>query len=300
MNKFLRYIFFLLTSLVVMMCILDYTYTYIYKNGTPRNKISYLLNQKEKQIDYVFIGSSRVDNHIDADVIESITGKKALNLGIQGGKVDDFLVLLQLLELQNIKTEYVFIQMDYVYNLGGNSEFLMSRMIPFTGDDKIRKIIRERDPDYFYINNIPFYRYLKYDFILGFREIVSLLGKNPVDISLENGYFPKYGNSGEKLELYLPDKIIRENEKVNSINDFALDHNIKVVYFMAPVCSGTINLEYTNKLKEKLPNFLDYSRKFMGQDRYFFNCAHLNDRGAKEFSKIIANDIQQSDFKLKE
>ncbi len=156
MKKFSIYISILLVSIFVILIGLDSIYTYVFKNGTPRNKLAYLMSIENKKIDYVFIGSSRVDNTVDAEVIEDITGKTALNLGVQGGKIDDFFMLLQLLKKQNVQTEVIFIQIDYVFNMEGNSEILKSNLMPYIEESFLSDYIKERSSDYFFFKKRSF------------------------------------------------------------------------------------------------------------------------------------------------
>lgn len=294
MRKFGFYILALLIMVVILMFFLDKIYTYSYTHGIPRNKVSYVLSLDRDTINYVFLGSSRVDNFIDAGVIESETKKKALNLGIQGAKIYDYYLMLQLLQQQKINIDSVFIQVDYVFNMEGDSEILKSFLMPFIESKTISSFIKERDPDYWKLKYIPFYRYLVYDYKLGFREFFSTAINKPSKTNFENGYFPKFGNSGEKMGLALPPRIKESNKGINAINEFAEKNNIKIVYFIAPVCSGTKNLDYSKKLQNKLSPFLDFSSIFLEHDEYFFNCGHLNDKGAQKFSKIMTDTITSS------
>ncbi|MDO9509771.1 MAG: hypothetical protein Q7J14_00620 [Candidatus Magasanikbacteria bacterium] len=269
---------------------MDLLYTNTYTKGLPRNKVSYVLSMKDTSIDYIFLGSSRVDNNIDASVIESITGKKALNLGIQAAKLNDLFFMLKLLKKQNINTEIVFIQVDYIYNMDGNSEILKSYLMPYMEDVVISSYIKVRDSNYYKLKYIPFYRYLVYDFKLGFREHFNTFINKKTKLNLANGYDAKYGRVGSKLQASLPKTINKENKTIEAINKFSKENNIKVVYFMAPFCFNTENKYFSKKLKQKIPGLLDYSQLFK-EDNYFYNCSHLNDLGAKEFSKRLALDL---------
>lgn len=290
MKKFFTYIFSMFFIIILMLFLLDYLYTSVYAKSIPRNKISYIRSLNEEFIDYVFLGSSRVHNTIDSDVIESITGKKVINLGIQGAKIDDYLLMLKLLNNQKIKVKTVFIQIDYVFNNEGTSMISKSYLMPYIRDSLISSHIKERDLDYYKLKFIPFYRYLVYDYKLGFREFFnSIIGKKP-KFNLENGYNPLFGSINTNLKSSLPDYIKKDNKIILEINKFAKELNIEVSYFMAPFCFNTANKDFSSKLKEKIPNLIDYSQLFL-EDTYFFNCSHLNDKGAKEFSKRVAFDI---------
>lgn len=294
MKRFLRYIVLLCVLVLFCMYFLDALYTYKYNYGKPRNKASYIMQHSEDEIDYIFIGSSRVENTINADIISTITNKSTINLGFQGASIDDYYIILKLLQERGIKFEKVFIQIDYVYNLTGNSEILKSYLMPYIGDDFVYQIIKERDSEHFLLKSLPFYRYLKYDYKIGFREFFNLaIGRKP-KYDLENGYFPLYGSSGKELKYSLPLMIKKENESINKINLFAEMNNIEIIYFMAPNCPNTTNQNFSKKLREKLPNFSDYSRLFPYQNEYFYDCGHLNDKGATKFSELVAKEIKET------
>ena len=294
MRQFGYYIVALLFVVLALMASLDKVYTYTYTHSLPRNKVSYTLSLDQDTINYIFLGSSRVENFIDADVIESITKKKALNLGIQGARIDDYYLMLRLLQQQQIYTDTVFIQVDYVFNMEGDSNILKSYLMPYIKDKTISSYIRKRDKDYWKLKNLPFYRYLVYDYKLGFREFFSTSINKSSSTNFENGFFPNFGNSREKMTFSLPAEITEANKGIEAINAFAKDHDINVVYFIAPFCGATKNLDYSKKLGTKLSPFLDFSSIFFQHDEFFFNCGHVNSKGAQEFSKIMANTIKGS------
>jgi len=295
MGKFFKYIGFLVIVVIALLYLLEWLYTNTYTNGLARNKVSYVLSINDKYIDYIFLGSSRVDNNIDAAVIETITGKKALNLGVQEAKLDDYFLMLQLLKKQNITAKIIFIQVDYIYNMDGSSEILKSYLMPYMEDEVISTYIKERDSNYYKLKYLPFYKYLVYDYKLGFREHFNTFINKKSKLNLENGYDAKYGNVSSTLQASLPKTINKESKTITAINEFAKDNNIKVVYFMAPFCFDTKNKDFSRKLKQKIPGLLDYSQLF-SEDNYFYNCSHLNNQGAKEFSKKVALDILQQEI----
>ena len=290
MAKFLKYILLHILTILFIMYILDRLYTYIYINGTPRNKVSNLMSLKNETIDFVFIGSSRVDNNIDADIIETVTGQKAINLGVQGGEISDYFLLLQLLKEQQIKTKMIFIQVDYVFNSKEESPILQSSLMPYINNQKISNHLNNTGENVYLLKYVPFYRYLKFDYKIGFREMFNTLIGNQPRINLQNGYFAKYGTISHLLQASLPVSIVEENDGINAINDYAKENEMNIIYFIAPVCAATKNLDFVQKLERKLPSFIDFSTEFKN-DSLFFDCIHLNYEGAKEFSRILGEKI---------
>lgn len=289
MKRFSVYIITILSAVCLLLFVMDFIYSYVYKHTAPRNKVANLLTIPLEKIDYVFLGSSRVDNTIDASLITKITGKSAINLGVQGGKLDDYYLMLQLLAHKKIKTDSVFIQVDYVYNIDGTSEILKSNLIPHISVPVIDTYIKERDPNYWSLRYIPFFRYMKFDYKIGFREFFnSSIGKTP-KFDLMNGYSPKYKKQGGLLQYKLPDTIAKGNSVIEKIIAFAKTKEITVVFFTAPFCKNTQNISYIDKLKTQLPTLIDYSRLFIDRDDYFYNCSHLNNAGAQRFTEIFTD-----------
>jgi len=249
-----------------------------------------------QKIDYIFLGSSRVDNTINAEIIEHKTGKKTLNLGIQAAKADDYYLMLKLIDDLNIQNEKIFIQMDYAFDLGGNSEILNSYLMPYTTNSVIREHLKKSLNDSWWIMNFPFYKYLKYDYKIGFREVFSTSIGKRTKTNFENGFFPKYGYSGVALKGKLSETISAQNIHVNAINEFAREATMNVIYFTAPFCPQTKNLDYTSKLASKLPVFWDFST-LIKSDKYFYDCNHINNKGATIFSNKIADKINSFETK---
>lgn len=291
MKRFLKYLLTMLAGFYMLLYILDRIYTYVYQNSLPRNKISYLIAQESQHIDYIFIGSSRVDNTINSTIIEKETGKQALNLGIQAAKPSDYYLILKLLEELDISSDYIFIQIDHVFNLDTNSEILNSYLMPYNNYNTIQDHLKNKMNDYWFIQNIPFYRYLKYDYLIGFREFFSTAIKKPVKIDLSDGFFPKPGYSGAPLKMRLSNVIANNNKYIDSINVFAQNNNQKIIFFTSPYCPDTENIDFIDKLGEKLKVFWDFSRDFESEE-YFYDCLHLNENGAIIFSEKIAQKIK--------
>jgi hypothetical protein len=291
MKRFIGYILSILIALMLLLFALDQIYNFTYKYGLPRNKIAYLMSLEGQKIDYIFLGSSRVDNTIDAEIVKNITGKKTLNLGIQATEPNDFYLQLKLIDDLNIKTEKIFIQIDYNFDLGGKSKILNSYLMPYTQNSYIKTHLKNTLDDYWWVMHFPFYKYLKYDYKIGFREVFSSGIQKHSKTRFNNGYFPKFGYSGVPLKGKLSEVIGKKNMYVNAINDFSNKRNMNVIYFTAPFCPKTKNLDYISKLQKKLPILWDFSRLFNSEE-YFFDCNHLNNKGAHIFSAEIAKKIK--------
>ncbi len=290
MGKFLKHLFWLVVIILVGMIVLDFLYTKVYTNAIPRNKTQYLLQLNHTKIDYVFMGSSRTENHIVTDLVESETGKKAINLGVQGGKLDDVYLMLKLLLANNMPPERVFVQVDYLFNYDTPSTIVGTESLPYIRNNKIIKTHRSNNSDFTQNFYVPFYRYAKNDFKLGFREFFNSARGKKSKTDLSNGFVPLHGNFS-KGTYSMPNKILKRNKSLDSISTFCKRNNIEVSYFTSPFCEETKNQEYIKKLKQKLPNLIDFSQTIKN-NKYFQNCGHLNEKGALLFTQMLIDYCQ--------
>lgn len=294
MKKFIKNCIIITTGIVLLLFLLEFLYTTVYENSFPRNKTQHILSLEEgTKLDYVFLGSSRVENFIKPSLIKESLNKNALNLGTQGARLDDMNIFLRLLIDKKVEIDRLFVQVDYIYNFESSSVIVRSQALPFIKSNAIINSYMKRvDSNYNKNYYIPFYKYAKNDYRLGFREFFnSLVGKKS-KINFEDGYVPVFGsiNKEEDGKATLPIKIKKGNKSIKEIDSICNANNINVTYFCAPYCSGLETNNYLSKLKDKLPNFKDLS-KVIKNDSLFANCGHLNDNGANVFTKIFIKEL---------
>lgn len=288
MKKFSHTLIGVLSIVILSLYLLDYVYTTVYQRSNPRNKFQFILKMKPQTIAYVFLGSSRVANHIAVKEVEKIAHKKAVNLGMEGAHLDDNLLQLKLLLHNRVKIEKLFLQVDYQFDDKGRSPIALSDAMPFIDNPVIRKHLEDTNmPNFNASCYVPFYRYMNAEPKIGFREFTfSLINKAP-KINPAEGFTPKQGNKPFK-DYALPGKIAEKNEAINQIKKLCAVHKIKLVLFCAPFCSVTKNRDYITKLKQKLPELRDYSQGY--NDSLFYDCAHLNENGAFLFTRQLIAD----------
>lgn len=297
MKKFLFKISILLIILFILLNVFDIVYTYTFSNSSPRNKTQYTLQLKNQKIDYVFIGSSRVQNDINTKLVEKLTSKKALNLGVDGARLDQTFLLLKILLDNKIRFEKVFIQVDYIYNYGIDTLIVSPESLPFIKNNKVvENHLKHKNPNFHKYYNFPFYRYAANDFKIGFREFffTAISYKSAQDF--RDGYQPINGKFKD-INYKLPTKIAKKNYTFEAIDSFCKKNKINIVYFCSPFCSKTLESDYILKLKQKIPKLKDFS-KSIKNDSLFVDCGHLNEKGAAIFTKIVVEDcILNAEYK---
>jgi hypothetical protein len=298
MKKFIRYIVGGIIALLLVMVLLDVVYTKIYESSFPRSKFQYLRSLKDRKIDYIFIGSSRVENGLVPSVITQKTGKSAVNLGFQAAKLVDIYTLLQLVKEYHIQYETIFIQVDYIYNIQvGQSNVFEYEMAPFIRENAITKNYSNQYAEHPIANYyFPFYRYCKNDLKLGVREIFANIIRKKNNVLKNGGYIALYGNASE-LAGALPHTILDKNATMDRIQSYINQNKMRVVFYCAPFCSNNQNKEFTTKLKTKIPDFKDFSG-VITDDKMFLNCNHMNDNGARRFTEIFVEEVLINNTKL--
>ncbi|WP_313803857.1 hypothetical protein [Flavobacterium sp.] len=269
------------------MTLLDEIYTGVYEKGLPQNKIQYVLKLKDEKIDYIFLGSSRVQRHIVTDIVEKKTGKNAINLGVSGATLDDVYLLLKLMVNNNVKADKVFVQVDYAFNTNEPLKIVGSEALPFVKSNAVIKSHLKENPDFKNYIYIPFYRYTKNDFKIGFREFFSNLRGKQSKEDFEDGFEPTVKRKVQLSKDYsFPDTIISKNDSFNGIQELCKANNIEIVYFIAPLCKELNTDNYIEKLKSKVPNLVDFS-SIVSEQELFYDCLHLNEEGAEKFTTIF-------------
>ena len=268
---------------------MDVVYTYVFTKVANSTKIHFIKNQANRKFDGVFLGSSRVVNHINCKVIDSVLGANSINFGITDAQPKDILTILKLLNQYNIESKTVYVQTDYYYNSEDKSRFLYVDLLPFIRENKIIKEYFQDEKDFIFLYYLPFYRFCKADFKLGIRDVLAVLfRKNKFKDT--KGFEPMFG-SGNTWVRSLPSTINKENKYNKEIEIFVKGAAYKTVFFVAPFRNDTKNLDFIFLLKRQYVDLWDFSNSIKDPSK-FTNGYHLNASGANEFSIQLANKIK--------
>lgn len=293
MNQFVKYILKIVLMLVISAYTLDFFYTNVFEKALPRTKFQNLRALKNQSIDYVFLGSSRVENGISPEVIKNKTGKTAMNLGFQASKMSDIYLILQLLDEYQIKYKKAFIQVDYIFNIeNGFSNVLSYEILPFIHENQlISNHCLSNDKDNFWRNNnVPFYRYSITSQKIGFREVVSNLMKKKTTTYLNKGFAPLYGEFSEG-NYALPETILPKNKYYDLMENYSLKNKKEIVFFTAPFRILSNDFSFVQKLETKIPGLKNFSNE-LPDNKYFQNNNHLNNDGAIAFTTILIDKLK--------
>jgi len=288
-KKFLFFILKILILTFILMLIMDKVYSYAFLQSNKRDKIGFIYNSPPTEYDVVILGSSRANNHFVTQMFTD-KGLKAFNFGMQGSKLfESDLVLKLLLEKKN-KIKNVIIDVDVTLRSEEKSEGMSLRFLPYLHASESVKKQFETQNDFDAIYYIPFYRYLKFDTKIGFREIF-FYALNKKSKELDNGgynalYHNNVGNMKPEVLHFQP----KRNRYYEEIKKICKLNNIKFIPVMTPMCENAVGKEYFKKVNQLYPEIYNY-QNILVEDKYFSNCSHMNDMGAKKFTAKIINDF---------
>ena len=290
MKKFLTYLIVRVLILIAILFLLDITYTKIYtdKKGV-RNKIEFIFQNKNKQYDYIFLGSSRVEFHVNTPLINDETGKKSLNLGTSGQNLPETFLALKLLVNQNIKAEKYFIQIDEADLVKSRKKSFsgVSYFLPFIKNEEVKNHLKKYDIDYFEDTQLPFYRYMNYGYKIGYRELLLKIGNKNREKDFYIGLETVMKN--DTLSNYFKNKY--STKIVDEILLYGKANKIKLVFYTSPYYNVKNESVFKKVLKEN--NIFSYTDSITNIELYK-DIGHLNKFGATKFTEMLIRD-----FKLK-
>ncbi|SFU61991.1 hypothetical protein SAMN05216480_11050 [Pustulibacterium marinum] len=269
----------------------DVVYSNIFTHSPVTTKVGYINSKKDTHFNLVFIGSSRVANHIVPSVFEEELNLSAINFGVMDARPKDMLVLIKALDTWNITYDTLYVQLDYYYNSFDRSNFMYYEMLPYTNLLPLQSYF-ESEHDNLYIEYVPFYKYAANDSKLGVRALVKEIITKESMFEDSKGFVPLYG-TGNTWKRVLPDTVpSKGNPYIATLKAYSESHKLNVKFFVAPFREDVENLRFIDSLKVRLPDLINFSTKIT-QGEYFKNGYHLNNEGAMKFSKLFAKYLKE-------
>jgi len=290
MNKFLIYTAKIILLTVLIAFLLDGIYTYVFMQSNKRGKIEQVFSSKAQKYDVVILGSSRANNHFVAQMFED-KGLKAFNYGMSGGHLFEASLMLKLMIERKYEIKNIILEADLNLANEQQAEGIAAKFLPYIHNSEIIKDHFSGEEDFQELFYIPFYRYIKYDNRIGFREVIfSSIGKK-TNAQDNLGYFPlqknKNGNMKNNIVNLNP---LPHNKYYEEIKNLCQSHNINFIALMTPMCENVKGMDYFDKVKKAYPEIHNYENVVV-EDKYFSSCGHMNDAGAKMFTARILKDF---------
>jgi hypothetical protein len=284
MKKFVLFVFKTIAITFIVLVFLDFGYTH----SGCRNEINYVYNSKAKKFDIIFMGSSRANNHFVTQLFTD-KGINAYNFGMSGAGLKDTELLLELMIERHYEIKNIILEVDLNINTDGFFEGTLESFMPYLHQSEVVRHCYEYILGYNYLYYIPFYRYIKYDAKVGFREMFfSGIQKKSKGL-LHGGYYALYGEEKNKsmdLSKYFPKK----SSSYEEIKRICKINNINFISVMTPMCANVKGIEYFDKVNKIYPELHNYE-KVVQKDKYFSSCGQMNYLGARMFTARILNDF---------
>ncbi|MEN2415052.1 hypothetical protein [Flavobacterium mesophilum] len=290
MKKFLIYTAKILLIVILIAIALDGLYTYVFLKSKNRGKIETVFNLSAQNYDVVILGSSRANNHFVSQMFED-KGLKAFNYGMSGGHLFEASLMLKLMIERKYVIKNVILEADLNLSNDKESEGVSAKFLPYIHNSEVIKKHFEIQENFNELYYIPFYRYIKYDSKIGFREVYKI-ATNETTNTLDNlGYYPlqkhKNGNMKNNIVNLNP---LPHNKYYEEIKSICKANNINFTAVMTPMCENVVGMNYFEKVKKAYPEIHNYENVVI-ENKYFSSCGHMTDEGAKLFTARILKDF---------
>jgi len=290
MKKFLVYTVKILTITILVAVTLDGLYTFIFLQSKNRGKIETIFNSKAKKYDVIILGSSRANNHFVSQMFED-KGLKTFNYGISGGHLFEASLLLKLMIERKYTIKNVILEADLNLSNDHEAEGIAALFLPYIHSSGVIKEHFEMQENFNELYYIPFYRYIKYDTKIGFRETFFTTIHKKTNALDNLGYYPlekhKNGNMKNNIVNLNP---LPHNKYYEEIKEICKANKINFIAVMTPMCENVVGMNYFDKVKKAYPEIHNYENTVV-EDKYFSSCGHMTDTGARMFTSRIIKDF---------
>lgn len=258
------------------------------------------LSLHKKTYDYAVLGSSRAFSSIDINLLDSITGQKGVNLGLNGSGFEENYITLKLFLLNKNTAKKLYFQVDpysFMSEKSFSNSFHAYAYLPYWDKDQnIENILQKEVP---YIKKLPFYfPYLTYFIYNNYYSPIQIARsflkedefcRNP-EYNCANGnkifdkiyekYDPKQ-KEGDHLKLVINPSDLFYYQKIIKL---ARKNNIALQFFTAPALDY-FDKEFDEQLDEIDPEiYFRSTYNWKDHPELFANHSHLNYRGRKLFT----------------
>jgi len=309
---FLKSGLFLLVSLVSLWLLdLYYTnYTATHKNLCEKS--DWILNHKDQEFDFAFIGNSRVINMADILAVEKATDRKGINLGLIGANyAENYLVLDQFLKNGNtIKNLLIQVDMHSLKSSALPYPFHNYNYMHLFGDTTVCAAYKDNNPGWrFYLwKYLPFVRYMEFSS----RFVLFKMLKGGFECKSSEVYDKSKGSDIVTNKVLRPETYSYAYWTVNPVDEkyfdkliaFCKTNKINPILYTAPTYYKYLpyQLNYDNILKDVekkadvsgLPyfNFSAVNNPLCKDASDFNDIIHMNVNGVTKFTAAIIDSIK--------
>ena len=266
------------------------------------NRHHWLIAKTDQTFDVTLVGSSRVMNMIDPDVIDNRSGLKCLNLGVGGaGAADSYLLLHSF--LQKNRTETVLLQVDYlIFHDYFSYPFSDYVWLCYDEDPVVREALLQQRGilRYYAWKVIPFLRFI--EFSSQYRFFIGQDLPNADSTPANGGKYTVDVQKNAPDKTYVEFKVDKKaSENLLKMVKLCKEKNIRIVFFQSPLPQEIENLTDRTLSDKYIAAFAsrcgveywDFSRQYYDRPELFVDRHHLNSKGTELFSELLGRQLQQ-------
>ena len=287
MKRFFKLTVLFVFILFIASLLLDVIFTTIISQSSERNKVENVMHSFGKKYDVVIMGTSRANNHFVTDLFEK-KGLKSFNYGISGSHLFETSLLLKVMIANKFQIKNLILEADLSICNEKRDEGITARFMPYIHTNSIIKEHYKKESDFKQLYYVPFYRYIKFDAKIGFREVYEVVAKKPTNTLYNKGYYPLISDKKGSMKNDISKLKVIRNKYYEAIKKMCKQNNINLIVVMTPMCQNTKGLDYFDNVKKQYPEINNFENK-VTDDRYFSSCGHLNNEGAIIYTNHIIN-----------
>lgn len=264
------------------------------------NKYHWVRSIEGGSFDHAFVGSSRTEMTVDPLLIDAILCSDSINIGVSGGGAGDQYLLTSSILRNDVNI--VFLQLDYL-TLSDKFSYPFRDYVWLCYDD---------DPEvsqalvdhcgvvrYGFWKTVPFLRLMEFS-----SQYDLFAAKNAGEYWQANRGGqqrdePHPLSMKDKKASYVPKPL--PTMYVKKIIDLCNRKNVELVMFQAPLPGSLSQVSEYSKCTERIREIVrehkleywDFSDAFRERADLFYDNHHLNSKGVKLFSEVLASRIQQ-------
>lgn len=259
-------------------------------------------------IDIFLIGSSRMLVQSDPRIIDSITGFKSYNYGLNAVSVKTCYNILQYATINNTSAKLAVFNIDYNMFEYSKDPYKDAFYYPFEKESP-SFLLTETNLNQ-NIHRLKIFDISMYDDMAKYAGVIGFLTPGKSTSGMYKGYYP----STIKNHFEIPDTSylsvrstpFSENglNLLSQIIKICKQKAIEPIFVLAPyrqkyspenfiINHDTIISRVKTLAKNEEVYLLDYTQNILREeDQFFYNSSHLNEKGAKIYSALLGNDLK--------
>ena len=297
MGSLLRKLIVFVLLLIALAFLLDPIFTRIHRNSGG-TKAQWLNAMHDQHYDAVVIGSSRALWNIDMNAIDRGCGMRTISLANNHFRPAEMLLAMKIFLRNRNTTERLLLQVDSSV-LTDEQEGFSSTLydfVPYLEDTLIYHYLRDRDPEWFWLRHVPFWRYTKYNFKWGLEQTLkSAVGKRAVPFDTTGSYFSPnntfYGSLDYTFEPTTPPSL---GEDLKALLELCRANGVEPIVFTSPNymvrTPDNIRRAPTEVMTAAGLHLHDFTDSLDAQV-YFNDNRHLNRTGGERFTRMLMEQV---------